>query len=132
MVELHGWLTVEETYADEDLLPEHEQRRIAEAVRGIIAESGLVPEYVNGACFLRALYCGNHRTPQVDAVIECFRRVAETASGSYGMIHLRDDEDAVSGNAFQVWVFRRGACIQRADTDFSPCIPVIEDASAVH
>ena len=36
-------------------------------------------------------------------------------------------EDKDHYNDFQVYVFKKGKCIQRDDIDFSPCIPTIED-----
>ena len=130
MIELHGWLTVVETPGNEDLLPQTESDRIAEAVRAVIrqSDSGVELLYRNGQPFLSTLYCGNHRTAQVDDIIRTYRRIAEIASGSYGMLCIRDDEDKAFGNAVQILVFRRGSAEWRTDTDFSPCIPVIEDA----
>ena len=129
MIELHGWLTVQETAGDEDLLTPQERDSINRQIEDVLrqADCGLGLLCRNGQRFLSTLYCGNHRTPQVDAVIAVYRRIAEIAAGSYGMLCIRDDEDSLSGNAFQVMILRRGQAYWRLDTDFSPCIPVIED-----
>lgn len=102
MVELHGWLTVSETFEDEDLLPQHTLETIMQQVNDIIESNpcGIKMQYANGTAFLHTLFCANHRTAEVDAIIGIYQRIAETASGSYGMIYLRDDEDAVHFNAF--------------------------------
>ena len=129
MIELHGWLTVNETAGDEDRLPPQTLARIRGQIEAVLRETdcGDALQYRNGQAFLSTLYCGNHRTPQVDAIISAYRRIAEIASGSYGMLCIRDDEDNTFSNAFQVMIFKRGHMQQRTDTDFSPCIPVIED-----
>ena len=85
--------------------------------------------YVNGVPFGNTLLYSNHRTAEVDNVIEAYKKVAETATGSYGAIYLRDDEDAEHYNDFQVYVFKKGTCTQRIDKDFSPCIPTIESGT---
>ena len=132
MIELHGWLTVQETPGDEDALPQETLDCIRDAVKAVLSETdcGVEMQYRNGQAFLSTLYCGNHRTPQVNDIICTYRRIAEIASGSYGMIMIWDDEDNAFSNAFQVLVFRHGTANWRTDTDFSPCIPVIEDEPA--
>ena len=132
MIELHGWMTVLETPGDEDAIPQQELDRIRRTVQAVLSETdcGVELQYRNGQAFLSTLYCGNHRTPQTDAIINTYRRIAEAAPGSYGMLCIRDDADNAFRNAFQILVFKRGGCHRRTDTDFSPCIPVIEDASA--
>lgn len=132
MIELHGWLTVLETPGDEDALPQQALDRIRQQIQAVLSGTDCGAEllYRNGQAFLSTLYCGNHRTPQVDDIISTYRRIAEIASGSYGMICIRDDEDNTFGNAVQILVFKRGHSHWRTDTDFSPCIPVIEEESA--
>lgn len=129
MIELHGWLTVRSTCGDEEQLTSAQTADVMQRVRAVLAACGadIRSEYRNGALFLSALICANHRAPDTDAVLGAFRQIAAAASGSYGLIWLHDDEDAQLPNSFQVYVFRRGQCIMRGDTDLSPCIPVIED-----
>ena len=130
MVELHGWLTVKSTCGDEDLLTAEQTDGILRQVQAILTDCGdsIRSEYRNGGLFLTALVCAHHRAPDTDAVLNAFRQIAETASGSYGMIFLHDDEDSRLPNGFQVLVYRRGQCHMRQDTDLSPCIPMLEDA----
>ena len=131
MVELHGWLTVSATYKDEDTLADFEPEKVLQAVKHIISESGYDMQLrcKNGSAFLDTLLCSNHRTKEVDDIIGIYRRISETATGSYGMIYLRDDEDSEHDNEFQVYVFKKGKCMMKTDTELSPCIPTIEDAS---
>lgn len=126
MVELHGWLSIRETYEDEDSLPPKEIDEITRKVKDIISDSGIELRYANGEPYVNTLFCSNHRTSEVDEIIEAYKSVSKTATGSYGVIYLRDDDDAKHFNKFQIYVFKNGTCSQRSDEDFSPCIPTIE------
>lgn len=127
MVELHGWLSIWETYGDEDLLSQNELDGIMRKVKDIVSESGLEMRYINGVPFVNTLLCSNHRTAEVDNIINAYTKITQTATGSYGVIYLRDDEDAEHYNDFRIYVFKNGTCTQRADVDFSPCAPTIEE-----
>lgn len=131
MVELHGWLSVWETYEDEDLFSTDELNKIMRKVKDVVSASGIELRYVNGVPFVNTLMYSNHRTAEVDNVIEAYKNVAETATGSYGVIYLRDDEDAEHYNEFRVYVFKKGTCTQKIDKDFSPCIPIIESGTVI-
>ena len=128
MIELHGWLSISETYEDEDLFSPAEFERISQKVKDIVLKSNCDVElqYMNGFPFITTLLCSNHRTEQIDKVIAVYKDIAETATGSYGVIYIRDDEDIIHYNEFQIYIFKRGKCIHKVDTDFSPCIPSIE------
>lgn len=129
MIELHGWLTIVETYADEDLLPEDEIKQIQQKIKMILANNtcGLEIQFINGTPFLNTLLCANHRTTEVDEIIKTYTMVSEAASGSYGVIYIRDDEDKTYNNEFQIYLFKRGKREYKIDAEFSPCIPTLED-----
>lgn len=132
MVELHGWLTIIETYQNEDLIPQSELDAIMQQISDLIHTNtcGIKLQYANGTAFLNTLFCSNHRGEEVDEIIEIYTRISAIASGSYGVIYLRDDEDAMHHNAMQVYTFKRGRCIYQTDNCFSPCIPMVEDDTA--
>lgn len=132
MIELHGWLSISATYKDEDLLPQAEIDSVMRSVEDIVSNSEyrINLQYVNGSAFINTLHCSNHRTHEVDEIIRTYTHISELATGSYGMIYIRDDEDKKHYNDFQVYVFKKGKCIRREDADFSPCIPNIEDSPA--
>jgi len=68
----------------------------------------------------------SHRTPSIQHL---FAVIAKEAPESYGLLYLRDDEDARGldfENRFRVWRVARGECTEMADPFLSPCIPVIE------
>ena len=128
MIELHGWLTIRETFEDEDLLSQNEIEVVMQRVKAIIQSNtcDIKLQYVNGTAFLHTLFSSNHHTSEVDEIIETYKSISQIAIGSYGMIYLQDDEDKNHCNEFQVYIFKRGQCIYQIDTHFSPCIPTIE------
>lgn len=129
MIELHGWLTIYETYEDEDAFSQDTLDVIRHKVEVIVSESGndIEIKYKNGVPFINTLLCSNHRTKEIDDIIEIYKNIAQIATGSYGVIYLRDDEDSKHSNEFQIYLFKHGNCIYRLDNDFSPCIPTIEE-----
>lgn len=129
MVELHGWLSVWETYDDEDTHSQDELDAIAQKVKDIVSENGIELRYINGVPFVNTLMCSNHRTAEVDNIINAYTKISQTATGSYGVIYLRDDEDEEHYNEFQVYVFKNGTCTYKKDKELSPCIPLIEDGT---
>lgn len=131
MIELYAWLSVHAVAADEDLLALEIPGRIMEAVQEILRQTdcGIAMQYRNGQPFLQTAFCANHRTAETDAIIGTYSRISETASGSYGVLYLRDNEDPVYYNEMQVWYFRRGTVAHRIMPEFSPCIPKLEDAA---
>ena len=130
MVELYAWLSVRETAADEDDLPPEQPARILASVQDILRQPdcGIRLQYMNGQPCLQTAFCANHRTAETDAIIGTYRRIAETASGSYGVLYLRDDADPQYHNDMQVYYFRRGAVTHGIMPEFSPCLPKLEDA----
>ena len=129
MIELHGWLTVSETYENEDYYSKSDLEAIMLKVKNIIQESdcNIHSQYLNGTMFLDTLICSNHRTSQIDIVIETYNLISKTATGSYGMIYIRDDEDSIHYNEFQIYIFKNGKCHYKLDNELSPCIPEIEN-----
>lgn len=131
MVELHGWLSVWETYEDEDLTPRDELDKIMRKVKAIVSASGIELKYINGVPFVNTTVYSNHRTAEVDNIIEVYKSISKTATGSYGVIYLLDDEDDEHYNEIQKYVFKKGDCIYKIDEDFSPCIPTIESGASI-
>ncbi|MEU1326663.1 Imm7 family immunity protein [Streptomyces microflavus] len=97
MFEYHGWITVRESAAADD----DEQPRL----RQIADELRL-------------------RIALMDSPYE---HVAEVAPGSYGLLHVRDDEDPGHENEVRVLRLVRGRITQHTETLLSPCIPTVED-----
>ena len=133
MIEMFAWLSVHPTYADEDTLPPEHEPQIMKQVSEILRRSGcgIKMQYRNGQPCIQTAYAANHRSAETDALIDTYRRIAETATGSYGVLYLLDDEDPLHHNDMQVYKFRRGTVTHGTEPDFSPCIPKLEDAACI-
>ena len=139
MVELHGWITLRDSYdfnIKEDEFDSEEDKE--DILEKIVAEIGkyiddldfqpdeVVLRYLNGTPHISISMYKNRITQEVENVFNLFQCVAEKAKGSYGLLYLHDDEDT-SGkdNLFQVYVLARGAIKTTTDTFLSPLVPVV-------
>ncbi|MFD1938407.1 Imm7 family immunity protein [Nonomuraea mangrovi] len=129
MFEYHGWVTIRETAGAEDGQDGLLERRLAE-IRACLAELGdygLVDlRFMNGTPFLHVAGQPNHDGGWGAAVIGLFERVGRIAPGSYGLLHVWDDEGA-HPNGFRVFRLVRGEVSEHADALLSPVVPTVED-----
>ncbi len=134
MIELHGWVTVRETY--KAAMDEEEQiDLIVQKIQDIIESLHWFKPTIkamNGEYFLEFTLYSNRKDSRSREVFELYSRIGELAPGSYGLIYLYDDED-VEGreNRFQVFSLARGIVEEREDTFLSPVIPMIEDRDEI-
>ncbi|WP_326704435.1 Imm7 family immunity protein [Streptomyces cyaneofuscatus] len=127
MFEYHGWITVRETAADDD--DESRLPQIVDELRLRIAQMDspylLDLRWMNGEPFIHLGGYSNHRSsPDVAGL---FEQVAVVAPGSYGLLHVRDDEEPDHGNEVRVLRLVRGVVTQHTEALLSPCIPTVED-----
>jgi hypothetical protein len=125
--EYHGWITVRETAVDDD--DETRLRQIVDQLRLRIAQMAspylLDLRWMNGEPFINLGGHSNHRsTPDV---VDLFEHVATVAPGSYGLLHIRDDEDSGHQNEVRVLRLARGRVTHHTEALLSPCIPMLED-----
>ncbi len=131
MFEYHAWLAVQnspagDTQSDRDSAYE----RVDIRLNPLRSLPGLVDvRRVNGMTQVSLSGFTNHRAGGGQDAIDAFVDIGRLAPGSYGLMHLRDDEDP-SGrtNEFQILAMRRGTVISESDRLLSPCEPCIEDA----
>ncbi|MER7934618.1 MULTISPECIES: Imm7 family immunity protein [unclassified Streptomyces] len=127
MFEYHGWITVRETAADDD--DEARLRRVVGELELRIAQMDspylLDLRWMNGEPFVHLGGYSNHRSSP--DVVELFEHVAVVAPGSYGLLHVRDDEDPGHENEVIVLRLVRGVVTQHTEALLSPCIPAVED-----
>jgi hypothetical protein len=126
--EYHGWITVRETATatndDDELLPamvDEIRRRIADAPVSYL----FALEFMNGTPFVHIGGFHNHRNP---AVLDLFRQIGRIAPGSYGLLHILDDEDQDHRNEVRMLTLIRGDVRESIETHMSPVIPTLEDA----
>lgn len=130
MVELHGWITIRETYKEYSV-EENSLSLVVSRIQGEINSlSWFKPEIKaqNGECFMNFSLFANRINPQIQEVFELYQNIGKIAEGSYGLIYLYNDED-INGkeNQFQVFSLSKGLVKENIDPFLSPIIPTIED-----
>lgn len=127
MVELHGWITLRETYkaVDEDNIEEI-IKRIQEEIDKIEYPK-LQIRAINGEFFIDFSLYTNHLSGGVKDLIAFFETVGKIAEGSYGLLYLLNDEDKENCNHFVVHRLARGKVEIYRDKLLSPMIPTVED-----
>ena len=131
MIELHGWMTIFSTYKDEDLNFEIQEDKIIQKVKNYIQTlknkniDGLKVRC--GTYYLNVNYYSNHRNDEVDAIFIALKKIAEIATGSYGVVYYMDDEDMVNYNYFMTMVIKRGKVEWKKDLLLSPFMPSVHD-----
>ncbi|MFF3277465.1 Imm7 family immunity protein [Streptomyces chrestomyceticus] len=127
MFEYHGWITVRETASDDedsDCL-----RQIVGGLRLRIDQMAspylLDLRWMNGEPYIHLGGHPNHRSSP--DVVELFEHVAAVAPGSYGLLHVLDDEDPDHRNEVRVFRLARGAVTEHTEALLSPCVPTLDD-----
>ncbi|MFG1808027.1 Imm7 family immunity protein [Streptomyces sp. NPDC049040] len=126
MFEYHGWITVRESAVGED--DDVRLRQIVDELRLRIA--GMADPYLldlrwmNGEAFVHLGGHSNHRSSP--GIAGLFEHVAAVAPASYGLLHVRDDEDPGHENEVRVTRLARGAITHHVEALLSPCVPTLE------
>lgn len=81
---------------------------------------------MNGEAVVHFGGCSDHRDTEI---LRFFGEIGERAPGSYGLLHVRDDEDHGRENDVLVVRMVRGRVGEHLEPLLSPCIPVLEDPS---
>ncbi len=128
MFEFHGWASVlYHTHDTDAALQDRCWQQLVDYVATIPTNLVHVQRY-NGCDSLHVAGQHNHRS---EYIIELFQWIADNASGSYGILYIRDDEDhSREGNytnCFRVWRLCRGQLTECDDPFLSPAIPTVED-----
>ncbi|MFF7240292.1 Imm7 family immunity protein [Streptomyces collinus] len=126
MFEYHGWITVRASAAEDD--DEARLQRIVDELELHIAQMDspylLDLRWMNGEPFIHLGGYSNHRSSP--DVVELFKYVAVVAPGSYGLLHVRGDEDPGHENEVIVLRLVRGLVTQHTEALLSPCTPTAE------
>lgn len=127
MFEYHGWIAVRQSLGDDD--DEARLRQIVDELRPRIAEMAspylLDLRWMNGGPFTHLEGHSNHRSSP--DVVGLFEHVGAAAPGSYGLLHIRDDEDPGHANEVRVLRLARGTVTRHTEALLSPCVPTVED-----
>ncbi|MEU0396464.1 Imm7 family immunity protein [Streptomyces sp. NPDC006208] len=117
MFEYHGWITVRESAgAGHDDCETDRLREIVEGIQGRIREINspylLDLRWMNGEPLLHLGGSSNHRDRQI---LRFFEEVGRRAPGSYGLLHVRDDEHTGRENEVLVLRLVRGKVTEHAE-----------------
>ena len=133
MIEYHGWATIRESFSEEgesDILLASIWKNLHDKVSEINeTNSNILIELrvFNGEYRLIISGSSNHKTSPWFEVLELFNWLASNAVGSYGLLHLYDDEDKEGySNQFQVYVLKKGTVFHEINMFLSPYTPEIE------
>ena len=130
MFEYHGWIAVRETAgADDGAEGDVVLGTVVEELRARIGRMAspylLDLRWMNGEAFIHLGGHSNHRSePDVAAL---FAHVAAVAPGSYGLLHVLDDEDPGHENEVRVLRLARGTADWHTEALLSPRVPALED-----
>ncbi|MFI9028227.1 Imm7 family immunity protein [Streptomyces sp. NPDC053560] len=128
MFEYHGWITLRESTGDDD---DVRTREIVDELRLRVAEIDspylLDLRWMNGDAFIHLGGQASHRSANALALLELFEQVGVVAPGSYGLLHIRDDEDPGHENEVRVFRLARGTVTQHTEALLSPIVPTVED-----
>lgn len=128
MVDYNGWLVIKESIDGDgedniDVLI----NKLSSQIESLKSGNNLfVLKPINGNYFFHCAGFTNHFTEEIKELMLFFQFVAKIAVGSYGLLYLRNDEDKLFYNEFQVYKVSKGNCILVKDVYLSPCDPEIE------
>ena len=130
MYEYHGWATIRECASLEE--DEYKYGLVIQHLREYVKElnwpTGVLDlRAVNGDFQLWIAGLDNHKPLSKYDPAEVMKKIGEIAQGSYGVLYVRDSDDAESFNQFKVYTLIRGKVTENDDPFLSPFIPTLED-----
>lgn len=127
MVEVHGWITLRETYkvVDDDNV-EPLIKQINNEIEKIEYPQIQI-KVNNGNYYIEFSVYTNHMSSDIDDILGFFETVGKITEGSYGLLYLHNDEDRDNYNNFIVYRLAKGKVQVLQDEMLSPVVPVLED-----
>jgi len=125
MIEYHAWITVRYHPHDTNTELQSECWQKILTTCDFDQFSGKSTDPSNGSHLIH--YWGSHNRLANRPIVEIFERIAAIAPGSFGSLHIWDDEHVSRSNEFQRYYMVRGVVSYEIDNKLSPCIPMIED-----
>ncbi|KFU81046.1 immunity 7 family protein [Amycolatopsis lurida] len=129
MFEYHGWVTIQASPSGDDdaALLERIVERVHRAVRDFGDADLLDLRWASGVPVLHLGGMDKHGTAIAPELVDLFTRVGDLAPGSYGLLHVWDDQDPDHDNEFKVYRMARGLVTERGDDHLSPVAPTVMD-----
>lgn len=129
MFEYHGWVTIAATTSGDDdaALLERLIERVHRAIRDSDALDLVDLRWSSGLPMLHLGGFDKHGGGIAPELLKTFSRVGELAPGSYGLLHVWDDQDPEHDNEFRVYRMARGQVTEHPDTHLTPVAPTVLD-----
>lgn len=127
MVEMHGWVTIRDTYKAVDIDNTEKVTKILVVEFKTINYLNPEIKWINGECCLQLSLYSNHWNEECDEMLKIYRIIADKAEGSYGLLYVYNDEDREFYNEFIIYRLVRGKIEIFNDKLLSPFVPIIED-----
>ena len=124
--EYHGWISLRSTATAVEDEPPLRLDEIRAAETEVSGYALMDLQAMNGEHFLHMGGKPNHAGAWGIKVIELFHRIGGLAPGSYGLLHVHDDEDEFATD-FRVYRMVRGTVTEHIEPLLSPVIPTLED-----
>lgn len=131
MIEATGWININISLNDD----EHDSKDLYNIVEKI--KNFLTPENIfnqvfeikdlNGNYILFIGLNHNHDNGYSDLILKIISKIGKIASGSYGIVHIRNHDDYKSSNNYKILKLARGKVKIEEDKLISPCRPIIEN-----
>lgn len=129
MYEWHGWATIRDTCSDEDSI-EWVSEATLSTVRSLLTDQVSPPLEIGDLRCLNGdwqVWLAGYRNHRRRGLVPLYHAIALAAPGSYGMLHVRDDEHPDSPEQWLSFVMTRGAVRSEVDRFLSPHRPRVED-----
>ena len=127
MFEYHGWVTIQATTSGDDdaALLERLVDRVHRALRDSADVDLIDLRWSAGMPMLHFGGFDKHGEGLAPALLSLFTRAGELAPGSYGLLHIWNDQDPEHDNEFQVYRMARGQVTEREDPHLTPVAPTL-------
>jgi hypothetical protein len=132
MFEFHGWAIIRESPKNSDDTEKNIKNIIMDIsnfIKKLNWENNILEvKELNGSYHFYTTGLLNHRSQEVEELMDLYKYISKIAPGSYGLLYTYNDEDKNGfDNEFRVIVLRRGKLQIKEDNYLSPFIPTLED-----
>ena len=129
MVEMHGWITIKETFLAND---DDNNTAIISDINNELMKfryHNSIVKWMNGEGYLQYSLYTNYWSDDCQELIDIYNYISRKAIGSYGLLYVMNDESKIENNSFVIYKLARGRIERVVDNLLSPFIPTVEDSN---
>ena len=129
MVEMHGWITIKETFLAND---DDNNTAIISDINNELMKfryHNSIVKWMNGEGYLQYSLYTNYWSDDCQELIDIYNYISRKAIGSYGLLYVMNDEAKIENNSFVFYKLARGRIERVVDNLLSPFIPTVEDSN---